>query len=773
MIRLLRRRVGVPVFALIVLTLLGALMAVNQERVGAERDLALTVALTMRIVQMRTALFDYLLDPQPQSRRQAQDELAGLAGLLEREAGGIAAAIRHDRETRYAWESVRRLTGELQAFFGELEVDGARPDPRLAERHRRTVDLILVDSHALFLFVSQLRQRAGARAVQAIGRQNLALGVLLAGAGGLVLAFFRVVAQRARLEVEIAERRRLEAALRERETRWRQLAESMPNLVWTCDPAGHWDYLSRQWVEYTGVPEAQQLGVGWLAQVHPEDRDAVVSTWQRTVSGGEPFEIQFRLRRRDGAWRWHQTHAVPIRDAAGALVKWYGANTDVEALKRSEERIAQLAYYDALTGLANRRLFQERLAGAMAETKRYGQPLAALAADLNGFKAINDAFGHAAGDALLIEVAHRMVACVRACDTVARPGGDEFLLLFPQTGEDGAARLAERLVAAIATPFRVDGHELAVGCSLGIALYPDHALEASELLERADTAMYRAKQEGGRDYRFFTTAMRTETVRALALEQRLREGLARDELRLHYQPQLDLASGRAIGFEALVRWAHPERGLLGAGAFVPLAETSGLIDALMDWVLCAALGQVQAWVRAGLPALPVAVNLSARALRNARQRTAFCTRTQQVLCDAGVAPGLLELELELEYGPPDGGEEVLAALQVLRELGVRLAIDRFGSGCSSLHALKRWPVDRLKIDRSLVRKVATHREDAGIVDTVLALGRHLKFPVLAQGVETAAQLEKLRALGCAQAQGYYFSRPLPAREAQAWLARAA
>ena len=491
---------------------------------------------------------------------------------------------------------------------------------------------------------------------------------------------------------------------------------------------------------------------------------------------GEVFsQRELQVRRRDTGQSWIASYGgTPVRDADGRVQLGIVTLRDITAQKRAEEQIRQLAFYDPLTRLPNRRLLEERLGTALALATRQRTGLAVMVLDLDFFKRINDSLGHAVGDALLVEVARRMRDCVRAADTVARPGGDEFMLVLPGAGAEGAAHVAAKLVAGLAAPLRLEGHTLTIGCSLGISLCPDNGTDASVLIARADTAMYRAKQEGRNRYQFFTEDMQRAALRAMTLEQQLRQALAGEGegLCLHYQPQVDLASGQAVGLEALVRWAHPEHGLLGAGAFVPLAETSGLIQDLGAWVLRAVGEQLQAWRRAGLPLLPVALNLSAKQLRHPERRAVLCAQVGALLAASDLAPGLIELELT-ENSLLEDTEDTLATLQALRALGVRLTLDGFGTGYSSLRTLQAFPVDRLKIDQSFVRAAPEHPQPAAMVETILTLGRHLALATIAEGVETEPQLAQLRRQGCRQAQGYYFSRPLPPAKVEDWLRRAA
>jgi diguanylate cyclase (GGDEF)-like protein/PAS domain S-box-containing protein len=440
---------------------------------------------------------------------------------------------------------------------------------------------------------------------------------------------------------------------------------------------------------------------------------------------------------------------------------------EIAEREQIEQRMRHLANHDELTGLPNRRLLLDRLAQAITLARRSGDQLAVLFLDLDRFKTINDSLGHTVGDELLRTMAQRIVATVREGDTVARIGGDEFVLLLPRidTGPH-ASLVAGKVMEALSQPLRIDGHDLRVTGSIGIAVFPHDGATADLLLRNADAAMYYAKETGRDNQQFFASAMNVAAAQRLALENDLHLALERGELRLHYQPRIDLGSARLVGVEALVRWHHPARGVLHPGGFITVAEETGLISRLGEWVLREACRQQLAWREVGVPEFPIAVNLSPRQFR---QRD-IAERIGGVLEETRIAPALLELEIT-ETTLMQHTEQTLATLQRLSRMGLALAIDDFGIGYSSLSYLKRFPVDQLKIDQSFVRDVGRDPANAAIVATIATLARNLKLEVVAEGVETTEQLEGVRACGCGQAQGYLFSRAVPGEQVPALAGR--
>jgi diguanylate cyclase (GGDEF)-like protein len=429
-------------------------------------------------------------------------------------------------------------------------------------------------------------------------------------------------------------------------------------------------------------------------------------------------------------------------------------------LSQAEQHLDYLAHYDALTALPNRNAFNWRLAQAMARAERNARCVALMFLDLDNFKIINDTFGHHVGDELLKYAAQRLTESLRASDTVSRLGGDEFTVILEDlSNPQSAAPVAEHLIASLHRPFQVDRQELYVGASIGISVYPQDAEGLQDLIRNADTAMYHAKEKGKNNYQFFSREMNNRASRRLSIETRLRRGLEREEFFLHYQPQVDLASERIVGVEALLRWRQPELGLVDPTQFIAIAEETGLIVPIGEWVLRTACAQNQAWNAAGLGPLRVGVNLSARQLRD----ETFAQKTIQILRETGLEPALLELELT-ESVLMERRESTRAMLDELRSTGVALAIDDFGTGYSSMAYLKRVPISKLKIGISLVRDAPGDPDDAAIIAAIIAMGHSLKLHVLAEGAENAEQVAFLAARGCDSAQGYYFSEPLPAEE---------
>ncbi len=475
---------------------------------------------------------------------------------------------------------------------------------------------------------------------------------------------------------------------------------------------------------------------------------------------------------------WAPTLLVlPLALGYRALAAAQGARAEAEW---AAGELRHEATHDGLTGLPNRALLRDRLGRALARRPRPGEAgevgVGVLYVDLDRFKVVNDSLGHAAGDALLVAVAGRLVGCVRAGDTVARLGGDEFALLLDGLGEASqAVRTAERVIRALEAPVRLDGHDVVVGASIGIAVgaLVATATTAADLLREADVALYRAKAGGRGRYAVFDAAMNAHALERLELEAELRRGLERGEFAVYYQPKVELATGRLAGLEALVRWRHPARGLVGPDAFIPLAEETGLIVPLGQWVLEEACRQARRWGAEGAegagggPAVVVSVNLSARQFAQPALEEAVARALAMSGADAG------QVQLEITEGVAMGNAEAtVETLRRLKGLGVELAIDDFGTGYSSLAYLKRFPVDALKIDRAFVTGVRRETADASIVGAVVGLGRALGLAVVAEGVETAEEAAQVRALGCGQGQGYHFARPLPRAEAEALVVRA-
>lgn len=446
---------------------------------------------------------------------------------------------------------------------------------------------------------------------------------------------------------------------------------------------------------------------------------------------------------------------IGARDSSGAVTHFIAIQTDASAYKEAEARIHRLAYYDMLTGLPNRVLLRERAAALLSLAERRGRPIALLFLDLDRFKNINDSLGHLAGDHLLEQVAARLEKSLREEDTVARLGGDEFVMVLPDTGADGATCVARKVLDVLSTPYQVLGRAISVTPSLGISVFPEDGGDFDALMQHADTAMYEAKAAGRGTYRFYTHALNERAVERLVIDTALRGALERAEFYLHYQPQIDLATGRIVGVEALLRWNHPEFGMVSPAKYIPMAEENGLILPIGRWVLEEACRQAMAWRAAGLPHIAMSVNISARQF----QSGCLFDEVSQVLSATGLPPHHLELELT-EGMLIEDVEHTVATLDGLKRAGVRLALDDFGTGYSSLAYLRRFAIDRIKIDQSFVRDLLSDADDRVIALSVIQLGHGLGLTVIAEGVETEAQAGILRDNGCDEAQGYFFGRPL-------------
>jgi diguanylate cyclase (GGDEF)-like protein/PAS domain S-box-containing protein len=455
---------------------------------------------------------------------------------------------------------------------------------------------------------------------------------------------------------------------------------------------------------------------------------------------------------------WLRTSKLPRRDQEGKVTGVIGTYEDITERKVAEERVQYLAYYDALTGLANRTLLQDRLSKALASARRRKDKVALLFLDLDRFKDIYDSLGHSVGDLLLQEVAGRLKRWAREQDTVARVGGDEFLIVLNAVKEVGdAAVAAERLMDAMTAEFVIEGHSLGISCSLGISIFPEHGADNEALIKHADAAMYSAKDIGRNNFQFFTENMNAQVVERLTLENSLRLALDKKELFLVYQPQMDIGTGRIIGLEALLRWQHPELGLVPPDRFIRIAENSGLIVPIGEWVLRTACSQARKWQDEGIPAVSVAVNVSAVQFR----QEGFCQLIRKVLDETGLAPQHLELELT-EGLLLVNADVTFSVLQELTDMGLTLAIDDFGTGYSNFNYLRQFRVSKLKIDRSFIQNVAVNTDDAAITTAIISMAKSLNLKVIAEGVEDEAQMSFLRAHQCDEIQGYYFSKPLTA-----------
>lgn len=563
-------------------------------------------------------------------------------------------------------------------------------------------------------------------------------------------------------------------ALFEEKERAQVTLNSIGDAVLSCDVSSRVTYLNKVAERLTGW-------TGEAAAGRPiEDVFRIMDATTRAVIPNPMVQAMFEdktvllapnsiLSRRDGVEAAIEDSAAPIHDRHGRVTGAVMVFHDVSTTRALSLNLAHQAQHDALTDLPNRLLLDDRLSHAIVLGRRHGVKLAVLYLDLDRFKYINDSLGHDVGDRLLKVVAERLSGCVRGSDTVSRHGGDEFVILLSElSGGQDAAISAEKVLQALAAPLLIDGHSLHISASIGIAIFPEDGEDPEALLKHADFAMYHAKGCGRSNFQFFREDMNVRAQERQSIEHGLRLALERDEFSLHYQPIVDLWSGAATGVEALVRWRHPQRGLLVPQQFVPVAEECGLILAMGRWIMRAACRQNRAWQDSGLPPVRLAVNVSAAELRHKD----FVEGVRACLTETGLDPQHLELEITETFLMQDSASTALV-LQSLKKLGVQIALDDFGTGYSSLSHLKGFPIDTLKIDHAFVSELGTNPNDASIVRAVIGLGRSLNIRVVAEGVETATQLAQLQEQQCPEGQGYYFSRPVAAAEIPALLRRRA
>jgi len=509
--------------------------------------------------------------------------------------------------------------------------------------------------------------------------------------------------------------------------------------------------------ELVGKNDNDIVSTDIAERFHAEDRQ-VLETGKAKLNCEESRTL------RDGSKGWLITSKVPVRDKDNQIVAILGTYEDVTERKASEERTLFLAYHDDLTELPNRVLAHDRLQHAISQCERDKSKVALVFLDLDNFKTINDSLGHSLGDRLLKEVASRLKHCVREIDTVSRQGGDEFLIILTSMpSPEAVVPVLTKLLEHVQEPFEIDGQELITTVSIGVALYPDDGRDFESLMKKTDAAMYRAKEMGKNTYCFFDKQMNDDAIEHLHLRNGLSRAVERGEFMLHYQPQIDLASGAVIGAEALIRWRHPMLGMVSPQRFIPVAEDTGLIVSIGEWVIREACRQAVIWKAEGFP-IVVAVNLSAVQFKRGDVEKTIVSALQE----SGLDPSLLELEVTESILIRDT-EHVLALVTRLKAMGIKLSIDDFGTGYSSLSYLKRFRVDQLKIDQSFIRDLATNQEDAAIVLAVIQMARSLGLRTIAEGVEEEVQLNYLRTQGCDAAQGYHFARPMEAAKMMAYM----
>ena len=554
---------------------------------------------------------------------------------------------------------------------------------------------------------------------------------------------------------ERATRRRAEEALRQNERRFRSLIEHSSDVTMVIDVDGKVLYESPSIERLFGRPPGELIGTPLREHIHADDGESVAAAIERATEEASP-SVEFRFREAGGSWRILEAtinHLVANPDVGGVVLNC----RDITARKRDEATIRHLAYFDALTGLPNRMLFNDRLAQALAHARRRpSSGVTIMFLDLDRFKTINDTLGHGAGDELLRVTAERLLQTLREEDTIARLGGDEFLFLLTGVADvKDAARVGEKVLEQFNLPFQVMGHELHVSASIGISMFPMDGTDGETLIRNADTALYRAKEEGRNRYQLYAPTMNAVALKRLMIENSLRRALERKELILHYQPLVSLASGEVVAVEALIRWPHPELGMISPLEFIPMAEETGLIVPLTRWILRTACGHMKEWQEQGFAPSVLSVNVSARRFNDSN----LPEMIKEVLESTGLDGGCLSVELT-ESVMMENAEATIGTLQRLKDLGIKISIDDFGTGYSSLSYLKRLPIDTLKIDRSFVEDIPADSEDAAIAMLIITMAHNLKLAVVAEGVETEEQRSFLQARHCDIMQGYLVSRPL-------------
>ena len=548
------------------------------------------------------------------------------------------------------------------------------------------------------------------------------------------------------------------SSLKASEERFRKLTALSPVGIFQVDPKQQLQYVNQRWRDIHSSDEETPNLQEWFDQIHPADLVPAQQAWNRLVVEQESIALELRLVRRDGSHTWIHLLAGALHDRNGELLGYLGAISDISELKAAQIQMENLAFYDPLTGLANRRLFKNRLEKAVKSVLRSGSSMALMFLDMDQFKRINDTLGHDAGDILLKEVAVRLNATVRENDTVSRIGGDEFTILLTDVHQTADVLIvAEKLLRSLAKPIRIKGQDIVTTVSIGITMTPEDSTDVNTLMKNADLAMYRAKELGRNNFQFYSEDMNHSILEHLAMEKELKEAIQREQFTLMFQPKVSLFDYGITGVETLIRWEHPDKGMITPDRFIPVAEETGQILEIGDWVLEQSCRQISSLIRNNvLPtSAKVAVNLSAKQFADPD----LAQRIRNVIEISQLPPECLELEIT-ESTLMDDVESAIGIMQEIKKTGVSIAIDDFGTGYSSLAYIKRFPIDVLKVDRSFVMDIPEDQNDMAITAAVIAMAHKLSLEVVAEGVETQEQLHFLRRNNCDEGQGYLFSRPL-------------
>ncbi|WP_415858075.1 EAL domain-containing protein [Brevibacillus parabrevis] len=562
---------------------------------------------------------------------------------------------------------------------------------------------------------------------------------------------------------DITARKHMEEEVRRSEELYRLIAENTSDIISIVNAEGDFLYLSpaHKVVFDHDVPDERFHNLfEWIVE---DDRDIMAYAIQHTYSTRKEYTVECRIQTSRKETIWTESKINPILDELGNVSKLLFVTRDITDRKQSEELIHHLAYHDALTDLPNRRMYTQHLSREIMQAKRFQSNLAVLFLDLDRFKDVNDSFGHDVGDLLLVEAANRLKACLRPGDVVARLGGDEFTVLLGQLADrEEAAALANQIMEALQRPFILQDHSFNVSCSIGIALYPEDGDNADDLLKRADTALYTVKSRGKNGYDFFDPTMEAKSLERILMENELRKAIEQEQFQIYYQPKIDIATDTLTGMEALVRWVHPELGVIPPNRFIPIAEETGMIIALGEWILRQACRQNKIWHDQGY-LLKVSVNLSARQI----YQKDLVEMIKQILAETELAAEWLELEITESIFVKM--EEATAVLQQIRDIGIHISIDDFGTGYSSFSYIKSLPVDTIKIDASFIRDIHHNQESQAIVKAIVTIAQSLNMNVIAEGIELNDQAAALQQNGCDHGQGYLFSRPLATDDFERYL----
>ena len=572
------------------------------------------------------------------------------------------------------------------------------------------------------------------------------------------------------LKLEIIERREIEKETVAAKVRLEHLLESTPVVIYSCKIDGDKfvpTFASSSLKNFLGydVSDFTRNPNWWVEKLHPEDRARIFTEFPARFFENGRLDHEYRFQAQDGTYRWIHDRVRLVRDKDGQPAEIVGSWLDITDRKEYESTIMQLAYYDSLTSLPNRRMFIDTFSKTIARMKRQGLLAAILYLDLNRFKVINDTLGHSAGDQLLKEVAVKLSQCVRLSDTLARFGGDEFIILLSEISRiEDIVKVVERVFLSLDLPIKLNEHEVTVSTSIGISIFPDDGDDIETLLKKADVAMYRAKSNKKNSYQFYASNINISSIEWLKLEHELRRAVEKKEFLLYYQPQIDIDTCKISGIEALLRWNNPEKGMINPGKFITLAEDTGLIIPIGEWVIYESCRQGKIWQEKGLNPVVISVNVSKLQFK----QKDFVNTVKKILKETGIPTGLLQLEIT-ESIIMDNTDVIIGALDELKGIGVALAIDDFGIGYSSLGYLKHMPIDVLKIDQSFVRDMSIDKNDAAICKAVIGIANSLNMDVIAEGVETIEQLNMLHNLTCKKIQGYLISKPVPAGDFEQFL----